>query len=238
MKTDQIIILGLVWVISFLFACGPGAPKNQEQESETNDITSISRVAIFENDYAQVMHVTLNPGEGLAPHEGPNRLVYSLSDYTIDWTGEEASPIVKNWKKGDVHVHEAGALAVKNSGSTPAEWLAFIRKNESLPAIADQDLDKDVNSLEGGFAKRLFDDGDFRATEVRLAAGETIPLHDGINRVIYALSGYTIRYQGTEEDSAEETFKKGDVHWHDAGRHALENIGDTEAHFLIVAYKR
>lgn len=239
MKINQIILFLMFFGLLLFYACAPGNQNNQqEKQTQTHESLTSNRIVIFENDYAQAIQVTLNPGEELAPHEGKTRLIYSLCDYTIDWAGQSAAPILKNWKKGDVHVHEPGELSLKNSGSTKAEWVAFTRKDGALPTADDQSLDNDANGLDGSFAKQLFDNEQFRITEIKLAAGEAIPLHDGIHRLIYSLSDYSIRYQSSNEGTSEKSFKKGAVHWHEADQHALENIGNTEAHFLIVAYKK
>jgi hypothetical protein len=62
-------------------------------------------------------------------------------------------------------------------------------------------------------------------------------MHAGINRIIYSLSDYDIKYDSGKDGSRNETFNQGDVHWHDACRHALENTGQTEAKFLVVGFK-
>lgn len=51
---------------------------------------------------------------------------------------------------------------------------------------------------------------------------------------IYALSDYTIRLTPNEE-TTEQTWKVGEAHAHAAGEHSLQNIGTTEASFLVVA---
>ncbi len=237
MKTNRILILSALSGLSLFFACEPAKPKHQENHNKTEESLSSNRVVLFENDYAQAIRVTLNPGEELPPHEGKSRLIYSISDYTIDWAGEGDAPLVRNWKKGDIHVHEEGGLSLKNSGSTQAEWIAFTRKEGALPTTSGQNLEADLTNLNPNPFKQLFDNKQFVVTEVNLAPGKTIPLHDGLPRLVYSLSDYSIRYQGPKEETMEKSFQKGTVHWHDAGPHAIENIGNTEAHFLIVGYK-
>jgi len=133
-------------------------------------------------------------------------------------------------------VHGPGTHSAVNIGSEGAEWLAFTRKTE-LPDVKMQRLENDVNSLEGDFAELIFDDELFRVTEVTLGSGESIPSHDGIHRIIYSLSDYTLSYQTEETEAEERSFKAGDAHWHTPGTHSMENIGDTEARFLVVSYK-
>ncbi len=80
----------------------------------------------------------------------------------------------------------------------------------------------------------VFSNAYAEAFTITLAPGQALPAHDGGARTVYALSDYTIRYtQGGE--TSEQSWKAGEAHFHDAGEHAMENIGTTEAKFLVVA---
>ncbi len=72
------------------------------------------------------------------------------------------------------------------------------------------------------------------ASVVTLAPGQALPAHSGGPRAVYALSDFTIRFtQGGQ--TSEPTWKAGQAHFHDAGEHTIENIGSSEARFLVVA---
>jgi len=219
----------LLWIS----ACGNGGQNTQDSSTQKK----VEPISIFENEYVKVVKVTLRPGEELTAHEGEKRLIYSLSDYSIDWTEQGQNQGAKNWNRGDVHAHEAGKHAAINNGETTAEWLAFVRKKTELPECGDHSTENDVNLVAAKYATTLFDNEVFRVTEVKLPPSEKIPAHSGINRIIYSLSDYTIFYESDEEISKQKSFQKGEAHWHEACRHALENIGDSEARFLVVAYK-
>jgi quercetin dioxygenase-like cupin family protein len=228
----------LLLALTFLNGCRTDKKKDQQTEAETEVAPSVDPVTIFENDYVQVVSVTLDPGEELTSHEGAKRLIYSLSDYTIDWEQGGADLGNKKWKRGEVHAHGPGKHGAKNAGDSKAAWIAFVRKTSDLPDCGDLSLDKDVSSVSGDAAEILFEDADFRVTEITLKPGDSLPMHAGINRVVYALSDYEIRYWSDDSEAAEKTFTKGDAHWHEACQHALENVGETEAKFIVVAYKR
>lgn len=212
-------------------ACGRG------QENESNVESGITPTTVFENEYAKVAKVTLEPGEELAEHESEDRLVYPLTDYTIQWTEGDRDPETRMWNHGEAHVHKAGFHSAVNTGATTAEWIVFIRKTNELPVCEEQSLESDVNLIDSEHTEIAFDGDLFRITEVMLPAGQALPMHDGINRIIYSLSDYTIMYASTEEGTTEKSFVSGDIHWHDGCRHALDNIGDTMAHYLVIAYK-
>ena len=234
-----------IFVLSSISFLALSSCRNEEK-SKSNGSDSqveqkekeVSPDVLFENEYAKVSEVTLTPGDFQLAHEGESRVIYSLSDYAIDWEEQGENLETKSWKKGEVHFHEAGTHAAKNTGTTTAEWLVFTRKNTELPECGENTIeDNDVNSVLPQYARVLLDNDDFKITEVSLPKGESIPMHSGINRIIYSLTDYQLMYESSNEEKGEKQFRSGDVHWHDACQHALENNGETEARFLVVSYK-
>jgi hypothetical protein len=211
--------------------------KTDESTAAQEALTQVEPSTIFENEYAEVVKVVLNPGEEQGIHEGKQRLIYSLSDYSIEWTESGEDEGTKTWNAGDVHMHEAGEHAARNTSNSTAEWLVFVRKTDDLPECGSNAIDYDVHSVSEDHAEILFENELFKLTKVTLPPNGEIPMHSGINRVIYSLSDYTIRYQAEAEPMTQRSFKDGDVHWHEACMHALENIGDTDAEYLVVTYK-
>lgn len=234
-KKYLFISLFIAALVALLTACG--SESRDSKEPADGKEQKISPVTIFENEYCRIVKITLKPGEELDEHEGKARLIYALTDYTIDWNEQGQSLGEKSWKIGDVHVHKAGKHSAKNIGSTQAEWIVFERKTEKLPDFEAQSLANDINAVAGNFAEKVFDDDQFRVSEVKLPVNEAIPSHDGINRIIYSLSDYTISYQTDKAEPYEKSFKKGEAHWHEVGKHSFKNIGSSEAHFLVVAFK-
>lgn len=218
---------------------------NEKKEKSTNSdnqteekITEVSPEVIFENDYAKVVKVSLAPGESQPAHDGESRVIYSLTDYSIDWEEKGEDLETKTWKKGDTHFHEAGKHAATNNGTTTAEWLVFIKKSTDLPECGENKIENDVSSVSAEFVKVLLNNDEFKLTEVTLPKGASIPMHSGVNRIIYSLTDYQIMYESNKEGKIEKTFKSGDIHWHEACQHGLENIGQTEAKYLVVTYKK
>ncbi|MDP1570212.1 MAG: hypothetical protein Q8L86_09430 [Vicinamibacterales bacterium] len=81
---------------------------------------------------------------------------------------------------------------------------------------------------------RVFSNEYATASVVTLAPGQVLPAHSGGPRALYALSDYTIRFtQGGQ--TSESSWSVGQAHFHDAGEHSIENIGASEAKFLVVA---
>jgi len=233
------------WVFLFMLvftACQSG--ETGQTDESTEDKTEVSAdmpaeaTELMQNDYVQVRKVVLAPGQKQDMHEGSARTVYSLTDYQINWVENDEDEGEKKWNKGDVHWHMAGTHAAENTGSTTAEFLVVARTDAELPECGDNALDQDVQSVAPEKAEVLFENEYVKVTRVDLEAGESIPRHAGINRVILSLSDYEIAY--TAEGEAEETkrFSMEDVHWHDACAHALINSGSSTASFAVFAFKQ
>ena len=223
--------LSILLLTIVLAACG-------NQNKKENQEAAVEPEVVFENQYAKAVKVSLAPGEALAAHKGEKRVIYSLADYSIEWEEAGKDEGVKTWEKGDVHFHEAGSHAAKNNGDSAAEWLAFVKKDVALPECGENQIENDVTSVSSEFTNVLIENDDFKVTEVTLPINSNIPMHSGINRMIYSLNDYQIMYESNKEGTIERTFESGDIHWHEACQHGLENIGQTEAKFLVVSYKR
>ena len=233
-------VVGLIASILLLSACTNSNQSALEVETNQKEqvvSTPIEPQILFENDHAKVVKVSLAPEEFQAPHEGEKRVIYSLTDYSIDWEENGENLGTKTWKEGDVHFHDAGKHAAKNNGSTNAEWLVFVRKNSELPVCADNTSEKNVSAVAPELVKTLLDNEYFGLIEITLPKGDSIPSHSGANRIVYSLSDYEINYQSDNGHRGTKKFKTGDVHWHEACSHALSNNGESEAKFLVVSYK-
>ena len=238
-KKHLLTVLTLIVFSSVFVSCKKQEKKEIEKDTPKEELVekNVSPVVLLKNDYAIVSKISLAPGESQPTHEGENRVIYALTDYSIDWEEQGKKLGTKTWKKGDVHFHESGTHAAKNLGTSVAEWLVFSRKDTELPECADNTIENDVTSVSPGTTQTLFENDEFKLTRVVLPKGESIPMHSGINRVIYSLSDYDLKYDSDTEGMVDKSFKSGDVHWHEACKHALENNGDTEAIFLVVSYK-
>lgn len=239
MKTINLRVLALFGVLLILGSC-KNEKKTEKIDSETPQEAMVKngeRSVLFENDYAKVSKITLAPGESQPSHEGESRVIYALTDYSIDWQEQGENLGTKTWKTGDVHFHEAGEHSATNNGTALAEWLVFAKKNAELPECHENTAANDVNSVAPNFTQVLLENEDFKMTQVNLPIGESIPMHSGINRIIYSLSDYKIMYQSNKDEKVEKQFKKANIHWHEACQHSLQNIGETEAKFLVVSYR-
>lgn len=188
---------------------------------------------IFSNSYVEAYRVTLDPGEGLGPHTAGERIVYSLSDYTIRWT-EAGTTTTKSWREGEVHEHQALDHAIENVGNTIADFLVVERTDATLPAQPDGG---DAAAVPGGYAALIAELDSARVLRVALPAGAEQPLHAGSHRLVYSLNEYAIDFATAGGETSGTEMEGGDIHWHDAGPHAVRNTGEETARFVIFAFR-
>jgi hypothetical protein len=101
---------------------------------------------IFDNDYVRAVEFILKPGDNLPLHKGHPRIVYVLSDYKIKWTeGDKTSE--KEWKKVNVHWHDAIEHAIENTGDKDAHFIVVARKKTALPETGEYDLSRDASTI-------------------------------------------------------------------------------------------
>jgi quercetin dioxygenase-like cupin family protein len=190
------------------------------------------------NDWARVMRVTLEPGSELPRHDASDRAIYALSDYTIDWIEGDEAPTEKSWTAGQAHWHAGGPHAVRNTGTSVAQFLVFERRGEAPLAEAQP-----ANEAEGApsspeHVQTVLANETVTVAEVTLEPGQSTGRHRGGHRMIYALSDYTIQWTVGDADPVEVSWSEGQTHWHGPADHEAENTGDSSARYLVVTLLR
>jgi hypothetical protein len=231
------IVISLLPIL-YLTGCG------QQQQKPIENIVAAypdNAKVVFENDYVQAVEFKLTPGDKLPLHKGAPRAVYAISDYRIKWIeGNETTE--KEWHKGDIHWHDGIEHAVENMGATDAQYLVVNRTVMPLPETADSDLLHDASQIDSGHSQIVLENEHLRVIEVKLPPGESQPMHDGLNRLIYSLTDYNIEYSyykvNETVNKIERKMEEGFVHWHTPDRHSVKNIGNTLADYLVFAFKK
>ena len=87
------------------------------------------------------------------------------------------------------------------------------------------------------YYKVLLENDQVRVVEYRLKAGEKEPMHSHSAGVVYVLSGAKIRFSYPDGRTEEKAAATGEAIWRDPTTHAVENVGDTEAHAIAIDLK-
>ena len=240
MRQTISVALGLAAILALVGCSEPPQEPATTQEPATDSASESSntpKAMIFENDYVKVMEIDLKPGEELPLHKGDPRAVYSLSDYKIRWTeGGETSE--KEWKEGDAHWHDAIEHAVENIGDNDARFLVVARREKELPETGDYDISQDASVKDSEHSKLVFENEHVRVIKTVIPPQTSQVTHQGVNRLVYALSDYEIKYTSDTAGTKQTKLAAGSAHWHEADEHSVENVGATPAEFLIFAFKK
>jgi quercetin dioxygenase-like cupin family protein len=239
MRRLLVTVVSLVLCLGSL-GCGEQSGQTENKGQVIEDIVAAhpehAKVA-FENDQVKAVVFSLKPGDALPLHKGGPRAIYALSDYTIEWT-EGGQVSEKSWSQGDVHWHDAVDHAIKNTGESDALYLVVSRKAAALPPTEGHDGSQDAAGADPPHAKVILENDHVRVVEVNLPPEAKQPTHHGAGRLAYSLAPYKISYTTDQGEAKISSHEAGDAHWHLPDAHAVENVGETPAHYLIFTFKR
>ena len=107
----------------------------------------------------------------------------------------------------------------------------------AVSAAAEVPPDEDPVNISPQYYTVLFENDEVRVIEYRLRPGEKEPMHSHPEGVVRYLSDATFRATLPDGTVSEGSVKAGDVRWREFTRHAVENIGTTEAVAFAVELK-
>jgi beta-alanine degradation protein BauB len=87
------------------------------------------------------------------------------------------------------------------------------------------------------YYKVLLENDQVRVLEYRLKAGEKEAMHSHPTGVVCVLSGAKLKFSYPDGRTEERAAATGETIWREPTTHAVENIGDTEAHAIAVDLK-
>jgi beta-alanine degradation protein BauB len=87
------------------------------------------------------------------------------------------------------------------------------------------------------YYKVLLENDQVRVLEYRLKAGEKEPMHSHPAGVVYVLSGAKLKFSYPDGRTEERAAAIGETFWREPITHAVENVGDTEAHAIAIDLK-
>ena len=77
-----------------------------------------------------------------------------------------------------------------------------------------------------------------RVLDVRFKPGQKAVMHSHPDHVVYVLKDGKLKITLPDGKSTEFSLKAGQAIWMEAGQHAAENIGKTEANNLVIELKK
>src|ERR1700736_746533 len=83
----------------------------------------------------------------------------------------------------------------------------------------------------------LLENDQVRVLEYRLKPGEKEAMHSHLAGVVYVLSGGKLKFSYPDGRTEEKAAATGETIWREPTTHAVENVGDTEAHAIAIDLK-
>jgi quercetin dioxygenase-like cupin family protein len=96
----------------------------------------------------------------------------------------------------------------------------------------------DIVELSPEIHRVIFENETVRMLEVSVKPGATVPMHTNPENINYILQGGTLRLINPDGSSIDVQLSERQVIPAPVGRHAVENIGQTEVRTLCVELKR
>ncbi len=96
---------------------------------------------------------------------------------------------------------------------------------------------KELPTLPTPYYTTLFENDDVRIVEHRLEPGESEPMHEHPPMSVYFLEGGVVRISVPDGSSFEESLTKEMTMDVDKLGHAIENLGSTTLHSILVEFK-
>jgi beta-alanine degradation protein BauB len=117
------------------------------------------------------------------------------------------------------------------------ERLAVIGAVGALALGAAAALAQDPVKIQPENHKVVFEDEHVRVLDVTFGPGTTLKKHSHPDHVIYFLEGARTKQTDDAGKVSDVEGKKGDARWVAATTHAVENVGKTTAHVIVVEMK-
>ena len=238
---NSILLTVLVAALTGQLGCSSG---DQDVDLAAREITVREIAAqtpeqatlLFENDYVMLALFAIEPGEVIPSHYGRNRAVYALNDFKMKTTEGEQS-IIEEPRMGTIHWHPEGIHSAKNVGDTTARFIVVFRKLSRLFDYSVVGSVEDFTCVAPEYSEVLLENPYMRVARFTLPPHETLPLHRGLNRVTYSLSAYNLRYKSDKVGDIDRSCRPGSVHYYEADNHQVENVGQTDARYLMFEMK-
>lgn len=232
-RTGQ--IAGLL-VTALVLTAGPSFAAPDSEPTAAGETRLLLR-----NELMEVIEFRLAPGGTLEKGDIRNRVVYALSDHSVRLERQRGEPVERHLARGEVYWARTGNMRVRNTGNSEARYIEFrslltpFDPDPAGPSGYEMSVAAHISASAPETARTLFDNDHFRVTEYAIPEGEILPSHMTGNKVVLALGGLSIRYDG--DGSSVKTMTRMQMAWKAGGKYALENVGPGNADFLTVEIK-
>src|SRR5688572_6985012 len=233
----------MVLAISFVFiACNNEEDKIEPTTNEStstatttettsqNDMDAV-RVApglytvVKDSMGIRVLNVLYKPGDSSAMHSHPDNALYVIDRGKAEFTAQDGSKQVVDFKSGTTMIRGPESHSVKNIGTTPLKAV-LVEVNRPNQA-GSYDTALDATKVASKFYKSAKDSLNMRIVMVEYKPGTESALHSHPDLAMYTITPAKAEF--TEKDGTKRvmTLDKGMAVVVPAGTHSVKNVGNT-----------
>ena len=252
MKSSRNTLL-IVSCLALLWGCARAEPERPadlteevaeilpDQPVDPQIVTAAPNMAttVFANKWVGVARVNLPPGELIPPHDAGYRLLDPLTPCALSVVNNGVEEVI-DAVPGELVTLHAGRLSIANvsESESTGEFLVIERN----PVETSPDLETlpvpDVAVEMERHGTVLLDDDKVVATDISIDELAKEPVPSNLPLLVYAFTNCDLEFQGAAVDDAEHVVDAGSAFWQSAGYGIVTNIGDAQAHFVVVGFRK
>ena len=191
---------------------------------------------ILENEFVRVFEVEVLPNAETLLHQHDHDYAFvTLGDSEVENDVVGKSPARLKLADGESRFTSGKfAHVAKNLVATPFRNVTMEFLRDAIPASTAA---SDTALLPG--ERLIFDKDGVRATEIRLAAGASLPRHTHTHpHLVIAVSDLDMRSEAEGKLFSEVHRKIGEVAWVPGGlTHTVANVGTSEARYIALEFR-
>jgi quercetin dioxygenase-like cupin family protein len=184
----------------------------------------------------RVLNIVYKPGDSSAMHSHPDNALYVIDGGKSEFTAQDGSKQVVEFKSGMMSIGGHEMHSVKNIGKTTIRALLVEVNRPNTPGSQDATLD--ATKVASKFYKLEKDSLNIRIVSVDYKPGDVSALHSHPDLVMYVMSPAKAEFTGKDGSKRQMTLEKGMIAVVPADTHSVKNIGTTHAKVLLVEVNR
>ena len=184
----------------------------------------------------RVLNILYKPGDSSAMHSHPDNALYVIDGGKTQFTAQDGSKQVVEFKSGTMMIGGSETHSVKNVGNSTVRGILVEVNRPNRAASPEAPLD--ATKVASKYYKLEKDSLNMRMISVNYKPGDVSALHSHPDLVMYVLSPAKAEF--TEKDGTKRvmTLEKGMIAVVPADTHSVKNIGNTPAKVLLVEINR
>jgi len=184
----------------------------------------------------RVLNIVYKPGDSSAMHSHPDNALYVIDGGKTQFTAQDGSKQVVEFKSGFMSIGGHEMHSVKNVGKTTVR--AFLVEVNRPNTPGSQDATLDATKVASKFYKLEKDSLNIRIISVDYKPGDVSAVHSHPDLVMYAMSPAKAEFTEKDGSKRQMNLEKGMLVVVPADTHSVKNIGNTHAKVLLVEVNR